>query len=54
MFVVIVFLLLVFTSCLYVFMKIMISGACVFLPPPFCVAADWLLLAVGRELPRAL
>ena len=40
LFVVIVFLLLVFTSCLYVFMKIMISGACVFPPPPFCGAAD--------------
>ena len=53
-FVVIVFLLLVVTSCLYVFMKITISGACVFPPPPFCDAADWLLLAVVRELPRAL
>ena len=48
--VVIVFLLLDFTSCLYIFMKIMISGACVFPPLPFCGAADWLLLAVVREL----
>ena len=30
----------------------MISGACVFPPPPFCGAADWLLLAVVKELSR--
>ena len=33
---------------------IMISGAFVFPPPPFCSNADWLLPAAVRELPRAL
>ena len=42
--VVIAFLLLVFTSCLYAFLKMMISGACVFLPAdiPQC---HWLAVA---------
>ena len=48
------FSLVSFMSCLHISVKIINSSACVFPPPPFCCAADWLLLAVVKELLRAL